>query len=186
MVVAEVRAGRGAFVTCFWKAPLELLHQALVAELGAEAVAYVHGGIPAKKRAQVTEGVVAGRIRVVLMTAGCAVGITLVNLKSVFVLGVALDLAKENQAIGRVAGRVGQDNTVTITLVTPTVYRGQPTVVQFIRACHTARAGREEGLLRAKTSEPGSVKALGLGNKTALLFQVAEDLAKHWRDGMMV
>ena len=140
----------GVFVTCFWIDPLDQLHRRLAEVLGNDAVAFVQGKNPVSRRGAVVQGVREGRIKVVLMTSGCAVGLTLIELKRVYKLGVALDMAKEKQAVCRTAGRVGQTaGAVRIIEVTPTVDTGKTTVVQLIQQIHRARSLRDEGLMTA-------------------------------------
>lgn len=180
-VAADVAAGRGVFVTCFWKLPLVRLRDMLVASgaVTLDQVALVDGSMSATGRVGTSQAVQEGRLRVVLMTSGCAVGMTLIQLKSVYVVGSCLDLAVERQAIARVAGRLGQTADVTIQLALPRV-NGARTLCHAIRKCHAARGVREAGLLDRGRAGVQALAAAGdenLAKNEALLTTVSEFLA---------
>lgn len=163
----------GAFVTCFWIEPLDQLHCRLAETLGADAVAFVQGKDSVAKRASVVKGVKEGRIKVVLMTSGCAVGLTLIELKRVYVVGVALDMSKEKQAIGRVAGRVGQTADVRVIHVVPVLpVSSATTLVHEIRKCHEARDTRDKNLMMPHAVSDDD------GHKAALLINLHKFLLK--------
>lgn len=154
-VAAQVDAGRGVFVTCFWRKPLARVQDMLVGRVPPEAVVLVDGNMSAAKRCKVSEDVRAGVIRVVLMSAGCAVGLTLTALKDVVVMGACLDGSTEAQAIARVAGRIGQTDDVTLTYVVPAV-NGHLTVCSAIREVHTLREAKEKTILGDKSQDGGA------------------------------
>ena len=108
--------GRKVLVTCYWLRPLQLLQQALV-DSGLLKVALLTGRDPAARRATVSAAVKAGEVDVVLLTSQSGVGFTFINLKTVFVLGVCLDVSAEMQAVARVVGRIGQDDSVRVVYV---------------------------------------------------------------------
>lgn len=173
-VVAELRkdlsAGRGVFVTCFWKTPLELLMQEFAPPDTAEPVpvpvpkrrkvsdepqecVYISGASSIADRARAVAWVAAQKTRVVLMTAACALSVTFVALDTVYVLGACLDLNQQDQAIARVVGRVGQTSHVQVKTFYST-FRGLPTVQHSIRDVHRERTSRKDAMLAQECGLP--------------------------------